>query len=270
MDEAINFIDTARMSGMDVNFDVYPYTITGSVLYILLPDWAVEGGRKEMLRRLNDQDTRDKIVTEIQDSGVDFSKIVISISPLDKSLARKKVGEIAKSQGKTPEEVVIDLLIASEGRVVTMMEVLSEKNMIKAVHNPFSIISSNGAGYDIEHAHSGELVHPRSFGSFPRTLARYVRDMNKTSWEEAIHKMSGRPAQKFGLEKRGVLKVNNYADVVIFDPDQIQDLATPESPYQYSQGINFVIVNGEVVLENGKYNGRRAGKVIKKASKGWF
>lgn len=270
MEEAISFIETARMSGTDVNFDVYPYTITGSVLYILLPDWAVEGGRKIMIKRLKNQNNREKILSEMRQSGIDFSDIIISISPLDKKLTRRHIGEIARAQEKTSEETVLDLLIASEGRVITMMNVLSENNMIKAVQNPFSIISSNGAGYNTEHAKSGELVHPRNFGAFPRVLSYYVREKNKISWEEAIHKMSGCPAEKYGIAKRGILKKNYYADVVVFNSNEIQDLATPENPYQYSRGISTVIVNGKLALENGKYSGKRAGKVIRKEAKGWF
>ncbi len=270
MDEAINFIETARMSGLDVNFDVFPYTVTGSVLYTLLPDWAAEGGIKMMIRRLKDPNTREKILSDKRESGINFSNITISISPLDKKLTHKYIGDIAKTQGKTAEEVVLDLLIASEGRVTTMMDVLSEKNMVKAVQNPFSIIASNGAGYNIEHSKSGELVHPRNFGAFPKVLADYVRGKNKISWEEAIHKMSGRPAKKLGIKNRGILKQGYFADVTVFNPNEIQDMATPENPYQYSRGINTVIVNGEIVLENGKYNGKRNGQVIRKENRGWF
>jgi N-acyl-D-amino-acid deacylase len=269
-DEAINFIETARMSGLDANFDVYPYTVTGSVFYILLPDWVVEGGRKMMIERLRDEDTRKKVILEMQESGINFGSIVISISPLDKKLTRRRVVDIARAQGKTSEETILDLFVASDGRLVTMMDVLSEKNMVKALHNPFSIISSNGAGYSVEHASSGELVHPRNFGSFPRVLANYVREKNKISWEEAIHKMSGRPAEKYGITKRGLLKKGYFADVVIFNPAEIQDLATPENPYQYSKGVEAVIVNGEIILENGNYNGKRVGRVIRKETKGWF
>lgn len=270
MEEAINFIETARMSGMDVNFDVYPYTITGSVLYILLPDWAVEGGKNVMVQRLKDPHIREKVIIEMLESGTNFSDIMISISPLDKNLTRKKIGDIAAAQGKSAEDVVIDLLIASEGRVVTLMDVLSEKNMVKAIQNPFSIICTNGAGYNLDHVESGELVHPRNFGAFPRVFAYYVREKNKVSWEEAVHKMSGRPAIKYGLKKRGLLDVGNFADVVVLNPNTIQDLSTPQNPYLYPRGIETVIVNGQIVLEGGKYNGTRAGQVIRRESRGWF
>lgn len=264
MDEAINYIETASMSGVDVTFDVYPYTVTGSVLYILLPDWVAEGGKKMMIERLKDPKVKAKVIEEMKEEGFDYSKIVVSISPLDKTLARKKISEIAEAQEKSVEEATIDLLVASEGRVITMMDVLSEKNVAKAIANPFSIISSNGAGYNIEHSHTGELVHPRNFGSFPRVLSRYVREKQVLSWEEAIHKMSGKPAGKFGLKKRGVIEKGNYADILVFDPKKITDLATPDNPYKYSQGIEWVLVNGEVVLEKGSYNRKRAGEVIRR------
>ena len=223
-----------------------------------------------MIRRLKDPYIREKAIQEMQKDDMDYSKIIISISPLNKTLTRKKIIDISRSQGKSVEETIIDILIAGEGRVITMMDILSEKNVAKAIRNPFSIIASNGAGYDFDYIHSGDLVHPRNFGAFPRALARYVRDKRILSWEEAIRKISGRPAEKFGIPERGLIRENYFADVVALDPNKIQDLATPENPYQYSMGINEVIVNGEAVLENGKYNGKRNGQVIRKENRGWF
>ncbi|TSD02345.1 MAG: N-acyl-D-amino-acid deacylase [Parcubacteria group bacterium Athens0714_25] len=263
MTEAVNLIETARGNGIDVNFDVYPYTITGSVLYIFLPDWVSEGGRKMMLHRLKDPSRRRQIIAEMRSNKFDFSKITISISPLNKTLTRKKITEIAASQGKSVEEAIIDILIASEGQVVTMTEALSEKNVARAIQHPFSIIASNGSGYSREYRNAGELVHPRNFGSFPRVLSKYVRQDRILSWEEAIHKMSGKPAVKFGLKKRGILEVGNFADVVVFDPEKVVDLATAQDPYNYCKGISTVIVNGKISLEQGRFNGMRFGEVIR-------
>ena len=222
-----------------------------------------------MLARIKDKQTREKIIHEMRESDFDFSKITVSISPLDKKLTRKNIAEIAQSQGKSLEETILDLLIASDGRVVTMMEVLSPKNVDKAVQNPFSVIASNGSGYSVDHVQSGELVHPRNFGAFPRVLANYVRQKSVISWEEAIYKMSGRPAKIFGIEKRGMLKIGNYADVVIIDPDNVQDMATTENPYQYPQGIPWVFVNGQVAVQNGLPTQNRAGMVLRKKTS-WF
>lgn len=264
MEEAINLIETARTSGIDVHFDVYPYTSTGSVLYILLPAWVSEGGRSMMLGRLKDPNIRKKVIREMKENGVDYSKIIISISSLNKSLNRKSIAEIAKMQEKSVEDAVIDILLASEGRVITMMEVLSEKNVDKGIINPFAIISSNGSGYNLEHKNTGELVHPRNFGSFPRTLASYVRERKVIGWEEAVYKMSGLPAKKFNIEKRGILQKGNFADIVVFDPKNVKDTATVENPYQYPVGIEWVLVNGKITLENGKHNGACAGKVVRR------
>ena len=266
MEEALSMIETARTSGIDVHFDVYPYIATGSVLYILLPDWVTEGGRNMMLTRLKDPDVRQRVIKEMKESENDYSKIIISISALDKTLNHKRISEIAEKQGKSIEDAIIDILIASEGRVVTMMEVLSQKNVDKAVINPFSIISSNGSGYNIEHKETGEMVHPRNFGSFPRVLASYVRGRSVVGWEEAVRKMSGLPAEKFKIEKRGVIAKDNYADVIVFDPQVIHDEATIENPYQYSKGIEWVIVNGKAVVKKGEITDQRPGEVIRRKS----
>jgi N-acyl-D-amino-acid deacylase len=266
MEEAINLVETARTSGVDVHFDVYPYTSTGSVLYILLPEWVTEGGRDMLLARLKDADVRKRVVKEMKANDYDYSKITISISALDKTLNRKKITEIAAAQGKTIEDAIVDVLIASGGHVVTMMEVLSEKNVDKGVINPFSMVSSNGSGYNIEHKESGEVVHPRNFGSFPRVLANYVRSRGVVGWEEAIRKMSGLPAEKFKIEKRGIIAEGNFADIIVFDPENISDLATIDNPYQYSQGVEWVLINGQPVIKNGLITQARAGHVLRRKS----
>ena len=266
MNKALEIIDTARTGGISVHFDVYPYTATGSVLYILLPNWATEGGRNMMLSRLKDPETRQHIIKEMRESGFDYSKIIVSISSLDKTLNHKRISEIAELQGESIEDAIIDLLIASEGRVITIMEVLSEKNVDKAVVNPFSIISSNGSGYNIEHSKTGELVHPRSFGSFPRVFATYVKKRKVVGWEEAVYKMSGLPAEKFKIEKRGIISKGNHADLVVFDPNSICDTATIENPYKYSNGIEWVIVNGKPAIKNGLITNLRSGEIVKRKS----
>jgi len=266
MEEALNLIETARTSGIDVHFDVYPYTSTGSVLYILLPDWVTEGGRNMMLSRLKDQEIRKRIIKEMKASDNDYSKITISISSLDKALNHKKITEIAQLQGKSIEDAIIDVLIASDGRVVTMMEVLSDKNVDKGVINPFSMVSSNGSGYNVQHRETGEVVHPRNFGSFPRVLANYVQGRSVVSWEEAIRKMSGLPAEKFNLEKRGIIAKGNHGDVVVINPVTVQDLATVDNPYQYSQGIDWVLVNGNLAVKNGQIMEVRSGEVLRRKS----
>lgn len=265
MDEVFNLIETAALHDIAVTFDVYPYTSTGSVLYTLLPEWVTQNGRKMMIERLRDRQTYLSVLRDMATNDLDYSKILISVSTLSKMLSRKRISEIAVLQGKTPQEIVLDFLLASDGRAIVSMEVLSERNVLKAIQHPFSIISSNGAGYDLAHATTGDLVHPRNFGTFPKVFAQYVRREKALSWEEAVHKMTGKPAQKFNLEKRGVLGKGFFADVVIFDPEIIEDKATMESPYQYPVGISHVIVNGAITVEAGEICARK-GRVLRPKS----
>ena len=264
MREALGVIDQAKESGVDVTFDICPYTATGSVLYALLPVWVCEGGRKVMLHRLRNIAIRAKVIDEMRHSDLDYSKVRIAISPLNKTLARHDISEIAKSQEKSVEEAIIDILIASDGMVITSMEVLSEENVKLALKDSLSIVASNGSGYNTYHSGTGEQVHPRNFGAFPRVLQKYVREEKLLTLEEAINKMTGKPAERFGLDKRGQLKKNYFADIVVFDQAKISGPASIENPYQYAQGIDTVVVGGEIVLNKGQYLGNRNGQVIKR------
>ncbi len=271
MDEVFNLIETAALNDISVTFDVYPYTSTGSVLYTLLPEWVTQNGRKMMIEQLKDKQTYASVLRDMHKDETNYSQVLIAVSTLSKMLTRRKISEIADIQGKTPEEVVLDLLLASDGRAIVSMEVLSEKNVRKAIQHPFSIISSNGVGYDLAHKETGDLVHPRNFGTFPKVLSEYVRKQKALSWEEAIHKMTGKPAVKFNIEKRGLIGEGFYADVVVFNPETIEDKSTMEEPYQYPVGISHVLINGRVALEEGVLAPRRLGVVLrqKKSLFGW-
>lgn len=271
MDEVFNLIETAALNDISVTFDVYPYTSTGSVLYTLLPEWVTQNGRRMMIEQLKDRQTYASVLRDMHKDDIDYSQVLISASTVSKMLTRRRISEIADLQGKSPQEVVLDLLLASDGRAIVSMEVLSEKNVRKAIQHPFSIISSNGVGYDLAHKETGDLVHPRNFGTFPKVFAQYVREEKALSWEEAVHKMTGKPAMKFKIEKRGLIGEGYFADLVIFDPHTIADKATMEEPYQYPVGITHVLINGRVALEQGVLAPRRLGSVLrpKKGLFGW-
>lgn len=264
MKEALNIIDHAYENGIDVTFDVYPYTNTGSVLYALLPAWITEGGKRIMIHRLKDPAIRAKVASEMKKSSFDYSKVEIAISPLNKTLARRKITEIAVSQEKSVEDAIIDILIASEGRVITSMEILSEENIKRAITHPLSIISTNGVGYNLEHRESGELVHQRSFGTFIKVLSQYVVKDKLLSFEEAVKKMTSLPAKKFGLEKRGILREKNFADIIILDKNKLESPATKDNPYQYAKGVEFSLLGGKIILSKGEYLGIRQGEMIKR------
>lgn len=268
-EEVLSMIKNASLNGLDVSFDVYPYTSSGSVLYTFLPEWVTESGRKTMLHRLGDFQTRASVIRDMKANEYDYSQMIVSVSSLNKIVTRRTIADIASAQGTTPEDAVLDLLLASEGRAIVSLEVSSDRNVEKAVQHPFSIISSNGVGFSKGHSADGERVHPRNFGTFPKVFSEYVKRKKVLSWEEAVHKMTGKPAEKFSISERGFLREKHKADIVVFDPETIADRATMENPYEYPEGIRFVIVNGIVAVEGGGWNGTRTGEVIRK-KRGFF
>lgn len=267
MKTAIEMIEKADANKTHINFDVYPYTITGSVLYILLPDWVAEGGKIQLLKRLKDPAIKAKVIKEMQkEKAYEYDKITIAVSPINRSFIGKKITEIAKAQEVSVEEAIINMLMISEGRIIVFVDTLNEENVKMGLAHALSFIGSDSAGYDISHYQKySELVHPRCFGAFPRFLGKYVEREHLISWEEAIYKITGGPAQKLGLKNRGLVKENYSADLVLINPDKIIDRATFENPYQYPDGINYVLINGKIAVENGKYTGEKAGKVLKRA-----
>jgi N-acyl-D-amino-acid deacylase len=261
--EALSKIEEAQKSGIDVNFDVYPYTQTGSVLYIYLPAWAAEGGKRMLVRRLKEKHLREKIIEEMKKGAqYHYENAIVAISSLNKSLPERKISKIAEARGISVEEVIVDLLVASEGRVITLLDCLGEENVKNAIKHPLSIIASDGAGYDLRHKDTGEIVHPRCFGTFPRVLGKYVRVEKLLTLEEAVKKMTSMPAKKMGMTDRGILQKDGIADIVVFDPEKIIDKSTVENPYQYSQGVSEVIVNGKMVLDKSELTGEMAGEFI--------
>jgi len=264
-DGVLSRLVSASKEGVSVSFDVFPYTYTGSVLYIFLPDWASVGGRDAMLGRLRDASSRRQIVAEMKKTPMEYENIqILSATFLDRSMTKKSIAEIARARGVSPEEAVVEVLLSSEGRAIARMDVLDEANVEAAIRHPLSMVASDGSGYSESHKRMGQDVHPRCFGAFPRFLGRYVRKNKLLSWEEAIYKITGFPAKRFGIRRRGVIKEGNYADVVVFDPEAIRDKATVRSPFRYAEGIEHLIVNGTFVLKNGKYESHNAGALVRR------
>jgi N-acyl-D-aspartate/D-glutamate deacylase len=218
-----------------------------------------------MIKRLKNLELRKKIIGEMKEMNYDYENIVVSICPRLKEAVGRRIVDIAKSQEIGHQEAIIELLISANGHVVVFNRgILSEDNVKLSLQSPHSIISSADAAYNSEYARTGELVHPRCFGTFSRVLGRYVRDQKVLSLENAIKKMTSKPAKKVNLKDRGVLKKGSWADVVVFDPKTIIDKADFDNPYQYSEGIEYVIINGKFVIKKGQHTGELAGKVLKR------
>ncbi|HOZ16578.1 MAG TPA: amidohydrolase family protein [Candidatus Portnoybacteria bacterium] len=263
MKKAIEMIEKTKAN---INFDVYPYTVTGSVLYILLPDWVAEGGKTQLLKRLRDASIKEKVIREMQEKkSYEYGNITIATSPINRAFIGKKITEIAKAQEVSVEEAIINLLLISEGRVNIFLNTLSEENIKAGLTHKLSFVASDSAGYNIDYYRKkNDLVHPRCFGAFPRFLSKYVEKEHLLSWEEAIYKITHGPAKKIGLKNRGLIKKDYWADLVLINPNEISDKGTFENPYQFPTGIKYVIVNGELAVENEQITGKKTGQVLKR------
>ncbi len=260
-DKSLEAIEKAA-ENININFDIYPYTLTATVFYTLLPDWIAVGGRSKLVENLKNDNLKIKIIGELRGREEELKDIIIASGNIDRIFIGKTIGEISKNQSDDIAETVVNLLIAAEGKLVGFWPALSEENFIKGLKSPLSIVASDGAAYNIADANNGFLAHPRSFGCFTRVLSRYVKEKKIISIEEAIKKMTALPALKSGLSYRGAIRPNYFADIAIFNPELIKDMATFANPFQYSQGVHSVIINGRVALINGQVGSRALGRVL--------
>lgn len=258
-DQVLEIIERANESGARINFDVSPYHTTGSLLYLLIPAWARDGGFNSLFKRIRDPKEKAKIIEALQSHTLHYDRIFITTAK-HKHIVGHTVLELAKETGLTPEETLLEAVLANEGRVTVIGRTVSGKNMARAIQNPYSFIASDGASYSQEAQQVGDLVHPRSFGAFPHFWHTF-----KGSPATAIKKMSSGPAMKLGIPRRGALVKGNYADMVIFDQKLFRDRATYKNPFRYPAGIEWVIINGVMVVENGRHTGVRVGKVLRKS-----
>lgn len=263
-DQVIELIENAREEGLNINFDVYPYIYSGPVLYTLLPAWSVEGGKKALMKRLKDPAIRQKIVQEMLASDFDYGKLIIATFKIDYALPRYRIEEIAKNQGRSPEDVVIDLILSSDDTITVIFESLNTKNVEKLIAHDLSIISTNGAGYNKDHQKSGDLVHQRCFGAIPKFLNEYSVYDGTLELEKSIHKITQKPAKKFGLKKIGLIKEGNQADLAVFDPKSIGENSKLMNPYRYSSGIKELFINGKLVILNYELDNERPGRALEK------
>ncbi len=269
LDELLARIEEARAGGLSVTFDRYPYVAYSTTLASLMPLWAREGGTEKFLTRLQDASLITKIrsatLAKVKMLG-SWEAVVISTVNLEKNrtLTGKSVAEIARTRNQEPFEVVRSLIIEERNRVGMVGFSMSEENTARILAHPLCMIASDASALATYGVLKRGTPHPRAFGTFPRVLAKYVRQEKIMSLPQAIHKMTGLPATKFGLKNRGQIYNGYMADMVIFDPETIQDRATFSNPYQYPAGIEYVLVNGEVVVEKGEHTGTLPGKILKR------
>lgn len=278
MNEVIALIDAARKRGVNVQANIYPYTRGNNNLSSIIPPWAHEGGNAKMLERLKDTEQRVRLKKDIREGiaswynhylavGGDWSRMLISGKGTYAGLTMDRV-IAAKSKGKQPSpdplDVLFDLLIETDGSLPTVYEHHTEKDMNLALKQPWCSIGSDGSAYSIDGPLRRGHPHPRNFGTFPRVLGVYVREKNLLTLEDAVRKMTSLNAAKIGQNDRGILRVGAFADVTVFDSDKVIDRSTYENPFQYGEGIEYVIVSGKLALDKGKPTGEKGGRTIKR------
>lgn len=261
-DQVIERLDQTHKKGLNVRFDLYPYTTSWPVLYTYLPKWSYEGGKSELNKRLAQPYLREKIINSLHEQNQDLSNIIIATSTGSPHLIGKDLSEIARAQEVTAAEALLNVLSSSMSEVVVFDENISWENLEQFIKHPLGMIATNGAGFQTKKINTKNLIHPRCFGAMPRYLNLVL--YNKwLSPQKAIHKITGMPAEYLGLKNRGVIKKGSIADIAVFDPNGIRDLATLPSPYQVSEGISAVVLGGELALSGGRVIARKFGQVLR-------
>lgn len=276
MNEIIDVIDSARREGIDVRANVYPYTRGNNSLGTIIPEWAHEGGFDKMIERLKNEDYRKRMKSEIENGiegwynhyiavGKDWSRMLVCEGKYAGLTMDSIITLRSKNKKTDPIDILFDLLIEENSSVSTVYAHHSEEDMNLALKQPWCSVGSDGSALSTEGLLRKGNPHPRNFGTFPRVLGHYVRERHLITLEDAVFKMTGLNAGKLGLKDRGTLAAGNFADITIFDPGTIIDKATYQDPFQYNEGIRYVLVNGEVVLNGKELTGKRPGRALKKS-----
>jgi N-acyl-D-amino-acid deacylase len=263
---ALEKMEAAREEGIEITFDQYPYTAASTVFNAILPPWMHSGGVEEMLNRLKDPMIRDQIKEELETNtkfenwvlNCGWENIVITsvVTDKNKHLEGKNINEIAELRGTDSAEAAFDLLLEENGSVTMAIHWGCEEDILLGMRHPLQTVGSDGI--------FGGKPHPRLYGTFPRVLGRYVREKKALRLEQAIRQMTGAPAQLMRLKDRGLIKEGYCADIVVFDSNKIEDRSTFNEPLLEPVGIHYVLINGVLTVQEGKYVGARVGQVIRR------
>ena len=268
-------IEAARQRGVPVDCDQYPYTTASNPLRNLLPTWVQEGGVDAMLARLGRPDARARAREDIAADGLgswgripSWDAVRVAVSPHRPECEGRTLGDIARSRSFDGVDAVCDFLIADRGATRVLIASMAEEDVRELLRSPMVLVGSDGYAVAPYGVTGQGKPHPRCYGTFPRVLGQYVRELRLLTLPQAIHKMTGGPAAAIGLVARGLLRAGYRADVTVFDPETIAERATFDEPHQYPVGIVTVIVNGVPVVDGGEHTGALPGQVLRRRSGG--
>ena len=276
MPEVLARIRAARARGLDITANQYPYVRASNGLDACLPIWVREGGRDQMIARLKDPAVRERIKREMDDpigvgwenqwygsGGGDGILLVTVLNAALKKYEGKTLTEIGRMMGKEPKDAVMDLVVADRGESSVVTSIMTEEDVRLALSDPLVSVGTDSPAMAEDGPLSDTKSHPRGWGSFPRILGKYVRDEQLITLEEAVRKMTSRPATRVGLTDRGILRAGMMADITVFDAATIKDVATFDDPNRYATGVKFVLVNGRAVVADGRITSERPGRALR-------
>jgi N-acyl-D-amino-acid deacylase len=264
--QGLEMVEQAHKEKVQLTCDFFPYTKTGSNLYMLLPEWAIESGKEKILSFINGKE-RKYLLDFLKDLTLHYEKITIASTLHDLDVVGKNLLELSQKSGISPEETILDLLNVNELQVSIFSEAISEENIEILAAKDYSMVASDGVGYEGNYRSKTDLPHPRSFGAFCRVLSHFVREKEILDWPNAIYKMTGFPAKILGIADRGILKENTCADIVVFDPKTVEDKANYINPYQFPKGIEYVLINGGIVLKENALTAVDQGRILRPAGR---
>jgi len=279
LDTVFERIEAARAAGLEIRADMYTYTAGATGLDAAMPPWVQEGGHDAWVQRLRDPEIRARVIDEIGTPGDDWENLYLAAGGAEnllfysfksdelKPLTGKTLAEVAEMRGTSPEETMIDLVIEDDSRVGTIYFLMSEDNIARKIARPWMAFGSDAGAYAPKGVFLESSTHPRAYGNFARLLGKYVREQQVITLAEAIRRLTSYPADNLKLRDRGRLTPGYYADIVVFDPDTVQDHATFEDPHRLATGVRDVLVNGVGVLRNSEHTGAMPGRVVR--GPGW-
>ena len=261
--EALGLIESVIQDGIKMTIDFFPYTRTGSLLYLLLPSWMIEGGKEKIMEALRDPRTRKEALEYLKSLTLHYDKITVASTLKDSTAVGKTIAGLSSSSGLDPEEIIAELLEINQLQVSIFNEVISPEHLEALIKKEYAMVASDGVGYNFDVKTPFDLPHPRSFGSYPHALEIFAREKEIASWPQILHKFSQMPAEILGLKDRGKIEKGYFADVVIFDPVKIGSAPDYAATHHEVQGMDWVFVNGKAAIKNGVLSGETAGKIIR-------
>ncbi|MBS3823908.1 MAG: D-aminoacylase [Wenzhouxiangellaceae bacterium] len=280
LERVFELVENARDEGLDIRADMYNYTAGATGLDAAMPPWVQEGGHDAWVQRLRDPEIRERVLTEIRTPGDDWENLYLAAGGAEnllffsfkseelKPLTGKTLAEVAAMRGTSPERTMIDLVIEDDSRVGTIYFLMSEENVARKIAKPWMAFGSDAGAYAPEGVFLKSSTHPRAYGNVARLLGKYVREQRVITLAEAVRRLTSYPAANLKLRDRGRLAPGYYADIVVFDPDAVQDHATFEDPHRLATGVRDVFVNGEAVLRDAEHTGATPGRVAR--GPGWI